>query len=305
MQTRSLSSTQLHESVIAVPPLPRDKNLVVSIEQNRRLVRYLEAGGIGTLLYGGNANFYHVSLAEYGQILDMLRTIVAESTLVIPSVGPAYGTMMSQADILKDYAFPTVMVLPQREIMTSAGLATAVRRLSDRISRPVVLYLKHDRTVDVTDIESLVRDGLVSFIKYAVVRENPSQDTYLSEITEHIPSSLIVSGIGEQPAITHMRSFGLAGFTSGCVCVAPALSMAMLHALVRHDYDTAESIRSIFQPLEDLRNAINPIRVLHEAVTAAGIAETGPHLPLLSPLTEGERAKVRTAALELKTKSIY
>jgi dihydrodipicolinate synthase/N-acetylneuraminate lyase len=66
------------------------------------------------------------------------------------------------------------------------------------------------------------------------------------------------------------------------VCVAPRLSQTMLAAVQRQDWDEAERIRTIFRPLEDLRNAINPIRVLHQAVESAGIADTGPLLPLLT-----------------------
>ena len=36
-----------------------------------------------------------------------------------------------------------------------------------------------------------------------------------------VDRSLVVSGMGELPAIIHLRDFGLAGFTSGCVCIAP------------------------------------------------------------------------------------
>src|ERR1041385_9233916 len=110
---------------------------------------------------------------------------------------------------------------------------------------------------------------------------------------------IIISGIGEQPAIVHLHDFGLGGFTSGCVCVAPRLSRLMLEALRRDDYAEAERIRQVFRPLEDLRNAINPICVLHEAVRLAGIAQTGPLLPLLSNLEEKEHARVREAAAKL------
>jgi dihydrodipicolinate synthase/N-acetylneuraminate lyase len=51
--------------------------------------------------------------------------------------------------------------------------------------------------------------------------------------------------------------------------------------------------------LEDLRNAINPVRVLHEAVRLAGLANTGPVLPLLSGLTAEQAAQVETAATAL------
>ena len=60
-----------------------------------------------------------------------------------------------------------------------------------------------------------------------------------------------------------------------------------------------EEIRKIFRPLEDLRNAINPIRVLHEAVRLAGIADTGPLLPLLTNLPASEHGTVENAARQL------
>jgi dihydrodipicolinate synthase/N-acetylneuraminate lyase len=91
----------------------------------------------------------------------------------------------------------------------------------------------------------------------------------------------------------------LAGFTSGCVCVAPKLSASMLKAMRLGNWDEAERIRKVFKPLEDLRNAINPIRVLHEAVRLAGIAETGPLLPLLSNVPESELPPIREAARRL------
>ena len=109
----------------------------------------------------------------------------------------------------------------------------------------------------------------------------------------------IVSGIGEQPAIVHLRDSGVQGFTSGCVCVAPSLSMKMLAALKSGDFATAESIRQTFEPLENLRNAINPIRVLHAAVAEVGIADTGPILPLLSEVNDQASANIAEAAKTL------
>jgi dihydrodipicolinate synthase/N-acetylneuraminate lyase len=109
-----------------------------------------------------------------------------------------------------------------------------------------------------------------------------------------------VSGIGEQPAIVHLRNFGVGGFTSGCVCVAPARSQAMLRAIQANDFDLAERIRVSFRPLEDLRNAIQPIRVLHHAVAAAGIADTGPMQPMLGELDDMQRASVAQAAKALR-----
>jgi dihydrodipicolinate synthase/N-acetylneuraminate lyase len=142
-------------------------------------------------------------------------------------------------------------------------------------------------------------DGVVNWIKYAIVRDDPAQDDYLRQLVDCVDPQRIVSGIGEQPAIVHLRDFGVQGFTSGCVCIAPSLSMKMLAALKAGDYETCETIRQTFEPLENLRNAINPIRVLHTAVAEAGIADTGPILPLLNDVSENERANIADAAKTL------
>jgi dihydrodipicolinate synthase/N-acetylneuraminate lyase len=132
-----------------------------------------------------------------------------------------------------------------------------------------------------------------------VVRKDTSDDPYLRTLTSLVDPRKVISGIGEQPAIVHVRDFGLGGFTSGCVCVAPTLSQAMLAAVTRQDWVEAERIRAIFRPLEDLRNAINPIRVLHQAVESAGIAETGPLLPLLTTVGAEHVPAIAAAAQAL------
>ncbi|HEY8013368.1 MAG TPA: dihydrodipicolinate synthase family protein, partial [Dongiaceae bacterium] len=107
---------------------------------------------------------------------------------------------------------------------------------------------------------------------------------------------LIISGMGERPAIVHLAEFGLPSFTSGAVCIAPRLSVALLQALQRGDLKTAERLRAAFMPLEDCRDAYNPVRVLHDAVTMSGIADMGPVLPLLGNLEAAHHDKVRDAA---------
>jgi dihydrodipicolinate synthase/N-acetylneuraminate lyase len=70
----------------------------------------------------------------------------------------------------------------------------------------------------------------------------------------------------------------------------------MLLALQVGDMKKAEAIRAKFTRLEDLRNAHGPIQVLHHAVQLAGIAETGPQLPLLAELDAPKLAEIETAA---------
>ncbi len=296
----TITPEMLARSVIAVPPLARRADLQLDRRENERLVRYLAAGGVTTLLYGGNAVLYHVAVSQYAALLEMLAGWVQADNLIIPSVGPAYGTMLDQAPILRSFPFPTAMVLPQREIATSAGAATGIRRFAEAYGKPVVVYLKHEGYLDVPDVQRLDRDGVVSWIKYAMVRQDPGRDDYLRALVGAVDPRRIVSGIGEQPAVVHLRDFGLIGYTSGCVCVAPRQSLAMLRALAAGDITRAETLRAIFRPLEDLRNRIHPIRVLHAAVALAGVCQTGPILPLLSPLDAADQAEVERAARELR-----
>lgn len=299
MNTAEITSETLAASVISVPPLARNEDASLNHGENQKIIRHLEAGGVSTLLYGGNAILYHVALSEYAELLQMLAESAADNSLVIPSVGPGYGTMMDQAAILREFDFPTAMILPTRDVVTSEGVMTAVRNFVEAYGKAAVLYIKHDGFIEVDAVKQLMDDGLISWIKYAIVRENTSNDDYLRSLVDTVGSSRIVSGIGEQPAFIHLRDFGLTGFTSGCVCVAPKLSMDMLRSIKAGDFETADQIRRTFEPLENLRNGINPIRVLHTAIAQAGIATTGPLIPLLSEVGEADRSRIQRAATQL------
>jgi dihydrodipicolinate synthase/N-acetylneuraminate lyase len=250
-------------------------------------------------LYGGNANFYHIALSDYEEILSHLAEAAGPDTVVIPSVGPQFGMMMDQAALLSELRFPSVMILPGAFPGTPEGVHEAILRFQDEAQTPVVIYIKEERNLTPELAADLVHRGGVAWIKYAVVRDDPSVDPWLSALLDKVPSEKVVSGIGEQPALIHLKQFGLGGFTSGCVCVAPTLSMNCLQAARKDAMQEAERLRELFRPLEDLRNAWGPIPVLHHAVQLAGIAKTGPLLPMLSELPSNRQEQIREAAQHL------
>jgi len=301
MKTTPVTPADLAASVLAVPPLARHADLSLNKEANRALIRHIEAGGVTTLMYGGNANLYNVGLYEYAALLDLLEESAGPATWVVPSAGADFGKLIDQAKILKGRAFPTAMALPGSPPSTPAGAENALRRFADAFGRPIVVYIKSDTFLTPRHAATLVDAGCVAAIKYGTVRKDPADDPFLRELTERVDRKLIISGIGERPAVVHLRDFGLAGFTSGSVCIAPRGSMAILAALKRRDYATAERIRAAYLPLEDQRDAHGPIPVLHEAVTLAGIADMGPILPVLSNLAPEHHAGVRHAARALLT----
>ncbi len=299
MITSPLLPAHFTGSVMAVPPLARRADGGVAELENSQLIRHLEAGGVSLLLYGGNANLYHLPLNEYDELLSMLARLAGPGSLVVPSAGPTYGLLLEHARVIRRHRFPTVMVLPQQGITTSGGVADGIRAFAAAAGVPALLYIKNDGFIETDDVAALDREGVISAIKYAVVRPDTADDPYLRRLVGVVDPARVISGIGEQPASVHVRQFGLGGYTSGCVCVAPRLSQAMLAAIRRGDWDEAERIRAVFRPLEDLRNAINPIRVLHQAVESAGIAVTGPLLPLLSNVGAEHVPAIAAAATAL------
>jgi 4-hydroxy-tetrahydrodipicolinate synthase len=102
----------------------------------------------------------------------------------------------------------------------------------------------------------------------------------------------VVSGIGERPAVAHLRDWKLPGFTTGSGCIAPRLSGAIFEACARGEFDEAEKLRAEFLPLEDIRDAWSPAKVLHYATQLAGIAETGPVPPYLSALSDDQKRQL-------------
>ena len=101
-----------------------------------------------------------------------------------------------------------------------------------------------------------------------------------------------------------MLDWHLPGFTPGSGCIAPALTQALFAACKQGDRAAAEALRAPFLPLEDLRDAWGPAPVLHAAVEAAGIAETGPMPPFVSNLSAERMAAVKPIAQALAAQSL-
>jgi len=292
-----VSPDDLGRSVIAVPPLALTTGLTPDTNENRKILEHLHSGGVTSYLYGGNANFFAVPVSGYAAILDMLEEITPDDGWTIPSIGADYGKALDQVRMLKDRPFPTAMLLPMQAPVTPEGVATGVRRLADALGRQLIVYVKFEKYLTPALLQKLHDDGVVCSIKYAIERPDPLVDDFLQELVDRVGTERLVSGIGERPVIDHLGHFGLKCFTSGSVCIAPRISMAFLAAVRQGDMDRARALWEKFVPIEDLRDAHSPIRVLHEAVRLAGIAETGPMSPLLSNITDPAIcARIETSA---------
>lgn len=299
MKTTTVTAADFARSVIAVPPLALNADLTANAEENGKILAHLRAGEVTSVLYGGNANFYNLPTSRLVETCHMLSDSASEDTWLIPSVGPDYGRLMDAAPLLRETPFPAVLILPLGFPATPAGVVRAVNDFVQAFGRPAVMYLKSDAFAHADDIAALIDAGTLCGVKYAVPRDDFTHDPFLEQLVTVVDRRRIVSGFGELPAVPHIKTHELAGFTSGAVCIAPALSTALLHALRAGDEQRQANMLGHFAPLEALRNKISPIRVLHEAVALSGLAQTGPILPMLSNLAEEDRPAVARAAKEL------
>lgn len=297
------SERSLNTSVHTTP------NASLQVGENEKIFRYLIDQGVKHVIYGGNAMVYHMTLTQYSEMIEWLSGLTHEAE-ILPALGPSYGRALDHAAVVRGRRFHSLLVLPSTSDPRDAkGLEAGLRAVSDTAGLPLCLYIKEetnfgaDKNAGLDVVARLVDEKVCTSIKYAVVRKNPADDAYLSALLTRVDASHVISGIGERPAIVHLRDFKLAGFTTGSGVLAPRLCRDLLDACGREDYAVAESIREAFIALEDLRDAWGPPKVLHQAVKCAGIADTGPVLPYLSPLDAGQLAKLDPVAKALRSEN--
>jgi dihydrodipicolinate synthase/N-acetylneuraminate lyase len=307
VNTTAVTLREIAASVWAVPPLARRDDLSFNPAENTKLVRHLEAGGITNILYGGNAVFHHIPLSEYAATLDSVAESAGAGTWIIPSAGPDYGRMYDQAAMLRGMRFRAVMIMPEHGATTGQGVMTGLRRFADRAQCQIIPYLKSEKYLSPTQAAALLADGTACAIKYGVSRPISHEagrqqplDPFLQDLVAATDPRRVLSGLGERPAVEHMRRYGVAGFTSGSVCLAPRASQALLRALQAGETSRADSVWAAFLPLEDLRDAYGAAPVLHDAVTWSGIADMGPILPLLSNVDVQHREAITRAVRALR-----
>jgi dihydrodipicolinate synthase/N-acetylneuraminate lyase len=305
--TRELIPPQDLAGVFAVPPLPRRRGprRTLDFDAAEAVAKHIQDGGITRYLYGGNAFLYHITLDEYETLLGWLDGFDA-SRWPIPSVGPSFGRAIDQAKLLKRYSFRAAMVLPCNDPRDSRGMEAGLREIADACGLPLILYLKSedgfgsDKEAGLDAVGRLMHDGVAAAVKYAVVLDEPRRDPYLEGLLRRVDRTRVISGMGERPAIVHMRDFALPGFTTGSGCIASRACSRLFDACVRPDWAGAEELRAQFMPLEDLRDAWGPARVLHHATELAGIAPTGAIPPYVSPLNEPQLRELAPVARALR-----
>src|SRR5260221_11345998 len=112
MRTTAPRFDETDRWVFAVPPLARTADGGLDRAANGRMIRHVEAGGLTMMMYGGNANFYHLAGRDYAATLELLAALAGKDTWMIPSAGPDFGKLMGGGPGLRDLRFPPATMAP-------------------------------------------------------------------------------------------------------------------------------------------------------------------------------------------------
>lgn len=292
------SPEPLTHQVIAEPPLALRQNYEVDHDINLAVARRLRATGMGTLLYGGNANLFSQSLAQYAQSVELMQAVAAGGP-VIAGIGPDLGKMLDQAGLIERAGLRQVMLLPLHYPADTHGTGDGVRRIVERLGFGVMVELCRDNYLRPVTLRKLRDEGAVRLVKYAVRRDNPEDDAYLDRVIEVMGRERVISGVGEAAALDHVGRRGLPAYASGAAVLHPEAVLRLNDALRTGELAAARRMLVPFLEFDRLRNMLGPIQVLHDAVSVAGIAAMGPQLPMLSPVKAKFRADLEAAVAQL------
>ncbi len=120
-----------------------------------------------------------------------------------------------------------------------------------------------------------------------------------NSILSAVGRDTVASGMGETPVADHIGKRGLATFTSGAVCIAPSASNRLLALYRAGQFEEARREVEPLLAFERLRARLGGIQVLHDAVTAAGVAPMGPQLPMISSVPAASLEELKAVANRL------
>lgn len=298
MKTGEISTLDINAAIMALPPVARHENGSFDVAENRRLNAWLRNGGIRTFMYGGVANLFNEPLSSYGALLDLIEDMAQPDEWIIPSIGADFGKAWDQVEVLRSRNFPTAILLPFAPV-NGSGVASGLRRLTDRLGKPLMVFFKDPSYLSVSDAVSLIRDGVLCTIEYGISANADGKHPYLARLVDELSNAdRVIDGAGEK-SIVSTAEYGLRNYTSGSGVIAPRLS-TQLHAAIRSgNLEEARRLSVLFGPFEALRAEISPIPVLHDGVRLAGIANTGFMGPFFASLAGANAQKVKELAKSL------
>lgn len=247
----------------------------------RLIRRQCEAGIRAIVISGTTGESPTLSLQEKLELFRRAKEYAADECIIIAGTGSndtAHAITLSKA--AEDVGADAVLVVsPYYNKATPEGLAEHYALIAAGVHIPVILYNVPSRTG--VDIPVSVYRQLSAVSNIAGVKEASTDITKITRIRAACPESFRVWSGNDDQAVPVM-SLGGSGVISVLSNVLPVETLAMAHAALDGDFDTAASLQIRLLPLiEALFSEVNPIPV-KAAMKLLGF-DCGPcRLPLTS-----------------------
>ena len=275
-------------------PFSEDGDELLSDELARNTEFVLESGGRTFIPCGNTGEYYSLTDRERIEMVEMTVDTVGEDGVVVGGVGGSTKEAMNLIEEYEKAGADAVMVHdPDHTYIHQQGIIEYYQRLAASTDLGVVLY-KRGPELSMPVLDELVSLDNVVGLKYAVNDVN-SFSEYVREFSDDI---VLSTGIAERFAPAFAFE-GAEGFTTGIGSFVPEVSLALMDALRREDWERAREIRELARPYEHLReeagsnnsfSAANNVPAIKYGLELAGLYG-GPVREPLVELTDEDRRR--------------
>ncbi len=291
---------QACESVVTINVTPFGADGAIDLDAYAAVLDRCVVAGIDVVTANGNTGeFYALDRAEQSAAVRATVETNAGRAVVLAGVGHSAKEAAAEAVEAQTAGAQGVMVhQPVHPYQSTEGWVEYHRQVARAVpDLGVVCYvrsplLKADAFLRLAE----VCPNVVG-VKYAV-----PDPIGLADLVGKVGGDRLVwsCGLAESWAPYFWLS-GARGFTSGLATVAPEHSLALLDRLRAGHFGEAVALWRRLRPFEDLRarrsSALN-VSVVKEALAQLGLCRPDVRPPI-SPLSEEERAEVRTILADL------
>lgn len=241
-------------------PFSEDGAEILHDELARNTEHITGAGGKTLIPCGNTGEYYSLTRDERIAMVETTVETVGDDGIVIGGVA---GSTKSAIDLIEDYenvGADAVMVHdPDHTYIHQQGLVEYYRRLAESTDLGIVLY-KRGPELSLSVLQELAPLDNVIGLKYAV-----NDIKGFSEAVDALSDDIVLSnGIAERFAPAFALE-GSEGYTTGIGSFVPEVSLALMEALRREDWDRARELRDLARPYEDLREESGPDNSLSAA----------------------------------------
>lgn len=258
-------------TVIGIPVVPYREDGEIDHDRTATLTARLVESGVTALTPNGNTGeFYALSPDERRAVLTTVISARGTAT-IIAGVGFDVRTAIDDARFARDSGADAVMIhQPVLPYLAADGWVEYNAAIANAVPDIGVLPYLSNPAVSGTHIARLAeRAGNVVGLKYSV----PDPVVFATTSAQAGDRLLWIAGLAESYAPAYWQA-GARAFTSGLVNLAPAVSLTMLAALRRGDYEEATVVWRQIRYFEELRardRAANNVSVVKEAMHQLGL----------------------------------